>query len=148
MLALKLWQFDAKLQMSEKLYKNKDTELLIFKRSQLKERLHKGSEIDWNNKRYDVIAVNYTKDSVFITANHDKHETNILRKIDLIVKNYKGKTKNPIEISMLNILLFAAPMPNAVLLCFMDPVNQPSHFYYLLKDSESHTPLLLPPPKA
>jgi hypothetical protein len=147
MLALKLCQWQAKYEMSHKLKLQQKTESLAFHKSFFKERLQRGSEFDWDNKRYDVVNASYEADSVFIDAINDTREKGILHYIGKFMHQQNKQGKNPSKISTLSLLVFQAPLPET--LAIVAPINQVSfdYFYKNLRISKMYSLVKSPPPR-
>jgi hypothetical protein len=131
MLALKLCQWQAKYEMSNKLKMQQKTERLAFHKNFFKERLKRGSEFDWDNKRYDVVNASYEADSVFIDGINDTREKGILHHIGKFMHQQNKHGKNPSKISTLTLLVFQAPLPEII--SIVAPISQVS-FNYFYKD--------------
>jgi hypothetical protein len=147
MLALKLCQWQAKYEMSHQLKMQQKTERLTFNKNFFKERLQRGSEFDWDNKRYDVVNASYVADSVFIEAINDTREKGILHYIGKFMHQQNKHGKDPSKISSLSLLLFQAPLPDMV--DFMVPITTFSSCYYsrTLLILEIFKPITTPPPR-
>ena len=147
MLALKLCQWQAKYEMSNKLKMQQKTERLTFHKNFFKERLKGGSEFDWDNKRFDVVKASYVKDSVLIDAINDTREKGILHYIGKFMHQQNKQGKNPSKISTLSLLVFQAPLPKTIVI--VAPISQVSldYFYKDLQISKMYALVKSPPPR-
>lgn len=147
MLALKLCQLQAKYEMSNKLKMQQKTERLAFHKNFFKQRLQRGSEFDWNDKRYDVVNASYEADSVFIDAINDTREKGILHHIGKFMHQQNKQHKDPSKISSLSLLVFQTPLPETI--AIVAPISQVSfnYFYKDLRISKIYSLVKSPPPK-
>jgi hypothetical protein len=147
MFALKLWQLEAKYEMSHKLKSQQKTERLTFHKNLFKERLQRGSEFDWENRRYDVVSASYLADSVFVEAINDTREKGILHFIGKFMHQHQKGNKDASKISNLCLLIFQAPLPEEI--AFSIPVKEHLSYYYfeLQRINKVYHQIQAPPPK-
>jgi hypothetical protein len=147
MLVLKLCQWQAKYEMAHKLKMQQKTERLAFHKNFFKERLNRGSEFDWDNKRYDVVNAAYDADSVLIDAINDTREKGILHYIGKFMHQQNKHGKDPSKISSLSLLLFQAPLPNKI--DFVMPIKPflTCYFSPTLLIPKIFKPITTPPPR-
>ena len=147
MLALKLCQWQAKYEMSNKMKMQQQTERLVFHKNSFKQQLKRGSEFDWDNKRFDVVNASYGADSVFIDAINDTREKGILHYIGKFMHQQNKHGKDPSKISSLSLLLFQAPLPDKI--NFVMPVKSFSTCYSspTLLIPQIFKPITTPPPR-
>jgi len=147
MFALKLWQLEAKYEMSHKLKSLQKTERLTFHKNLFKERLQRGSEFDWENRRYDVVSASYLADSVFVEAINDTREKGILHFIGKFMHQHQKGNKDASKISNLCLLIFQAPLPEEI--AFSIPEQATSVKYKCITFSlpKIAKPITTPPPR-
>jgi hypothetical protein len=147
MLALKLCQWQAKYEMSHQLKMQQKTEKLAFHKNFFKQRLQRGSEFDWDNKRFDVVNASYDADSVFVDAINDTREKGILHYIGKFMHQQNKQHKDPLKISSLSLLLFQAPLPDKIEMVL--PITTFPTCYYspTLLIPKIFKPITTPPPR-
>lgn len=147
LLALKLWQLQAKYEMLYKMKMQQKTEHLAFHKNYFKSRLKHGSEFDWDNKRFDVVKAFYDADSVYIEAINDTREKGILHHIGKLMHHQNKQGKNPSKISSLSLLVFQAPLPESIVI---ETPNSQLSLKYFYKDqqlSKIYSFVKSPPPR-
>jgi hypothetical protein len=147
MLALKLCQLQAKYEMAHKMKMQQKTERLTFHKSHFKQRLKRGSEFDWDNKRFDVVNASYEADSVFVEAINDTREKGILHFIGKFMHQHQKGNKDASKISNLCLLIFQAPLPEEIM--FKLPVKEHSCYYYfeVQRINKVYHQIQAPPPR-
>jgi len=147
MLSLKLWQLKAKYEMSHKLNMQQHTERLVFVKSSFKHVLKLGSELDWNNKRYDVVNAVYSADSVYIDAIDDKREQGILHYIGKFIHKQNKEGDESLKVSSLSLLIFQVPLPKT--LAFVMPISDINCMYFFSESKINKIlyPVKSPPPR-
>jgi hypothetical protein len=127
MLLLKLCQLQAKYEMSQKLKLQQNTERIVLHKNFFKQRLKTGSEIDWDNKRFDVVRASYATDSVYIDAINDVKEKGILQCIGKFMHQQNKENQDPLKLSTLGLLIFQATLPEKITLVV--PISNISNAY-------------------
>jgi hypothetical protein len=146
-LALKLWQLQAKYEMLHKIKMQQKTEHLAFHKNFFKARLKHGSEFDWDNKRFDVVKAFYDADSVYIEAINDTREKGILHHIGKLMHHQNKQGKNPSKISSLSLLVFQAPLPEIITIGAPTIKIINKQFPYFICIQKVYQTIKTPPPR-
>lgn len=147
-LVLKLMQLDAKYEMARMIMKSQKTEKLAFHKNTFKEHLEQGSEIDWQNKRYDIVSAVYECDSVFIEAIHDSREQGIVHLIGKLVSKQSEKGRDASRFSSISLIIFQAPLPNHIDFSAAIIVISSNYFTKKYPIICAYKKVASPPPKA
>jgi hypothetical protein len=147
MLFLKLMQWQAKYEMSQKMLFEQPTEHFVFHKNTFRQRLKRGSEFEIQDKRYDIVFVKYEADSVHIEAVNDIREKGIIHYIGKLLHAENKNSNTAPKIRNTFFSNFNAPLPQEVVITPHVKVTQEQSFPIICSPLDVYTPVKTPPPR-
>jgi hypothetical protein len=147
LLCLKLMQFQAKYEMSQKIMFSQKREHFIFHKNKFKQRLKRGSEFEIQDKRYDIVFVKYEADSVHIEAVNDIREKGIIHYIGKLMHAENKNSNTASKIRNTFFSNFNAPLPQQVVITPHITVTQEQSFPIICSPLDVYTGVKTPPPR-